>query len=59
VHVADIPAVPGLSQSSGKPNSLVRHVSALRDLGGQVGADSYTWIDDLVVLGALRILGPA
>ena len=58
VLVADIPAVPALSPSSGKPNSLARPVSALRDLGEQVGADSYTWIDDLAVLGVLRIPGP-
>ena len=58
MHVAGIPAVPALSQSGGKLNFLARPVSALRDLGGQVGVDSYTWIGDSVVFGVWRLPGP-
>jgi hypothetical protein len=58
VHVSDIPAVPVLSQSSGKPNSPSRSVSAPRDPAERVGAGSCTQIGDLDVVGAFRIPGP-
>jgi hypothetical protein len=58
IVLANILAVPVLSQSSGRPNSLARSVSAPRDPAERVGAGSCTQIGDPDFAGASRILGP-